>query len=233
VSAYIFDAVAKDYEETVERSVPLLGTQIEFFHRNKIHHLLRAARQSQLDLAAARVLDVGCGNGSTDRMLRPSVRSLAGMDVSAGMIAQAVAVGADINYRLYDGETLPFEPETFDLAFAFNVMHHVPPTKWSHFAAQMMTAIRPGGMCVVVEHNRWNPVTRKSVRECPFDADAVLLAPADIRDAFKMTGAIRTARWYVLFSPFGGRRTFKAEQLLSWLPLGGQFLYAVQRPLNR
>jgi SAM-dependent methyltransferase len=227
-----FDAVAEDYDGTVERSIPLFDTEIAFFHRNKIHHLERVARHAQIALRSARVLDVGCGTGGADRMLRPMVGSLAGMDTSTEMVAQASVAGGDINYRTYDGRTLPFESAAFDLAFAFNVMHHVPPADWAHFAEQMFRAVRPGGLCVIVEHNKFNPVTRKSVKNCPFDAEAVLVKPSDLQNVFGSLGAERVAKWYVLFSPFGGRRTFQAERILSWLPLGGQYLYAVRRPLG-
>jgi SAM-dependent methyltransferase len=229
-----FDAVAGDYDLTVERSVPYFGTEIEFFHRNKIHHLARVARYGGIDLAAARVLDVGCGTGAADRMLRPMVHSLCGMDVSTEMVAQAKqdGIGFDIAHEVYDGRNSPFEEGSFDLAFAFNVMHHVPPSDWSHFAHLMMASVRPGGLCVIVEHNRLNPITRKSVRDCPFDADAVLLKPSDLGRAFGTARAELVAKWYVLFSPVGGSRVFRTEELLSWLPLGGQYLYAVRRPLE-
>jgi SAM-dependent methyltransferase len=225
-----FDAVAQSYDMTVEGSLAIFGREIDFFHRNKIHHLARVARHARIDLSAAHVLDVGCGTGAADRMLRPSVSSLAGADVSKEMVAEARAAGADVDHRVYDGKSLPFDPGTFDLAFAFNVMHHVPPAEWSAFAFQMMTAVRPGGLCVIIEHNRLNPVTRRSVRNCSFDAEAVLVRPADLRRAFGAAEAEFIARWYILFAPFGDRRAFHLEQFISWLPFGGQYLYAVRRP---
>jgi SAM-dependent methyltransferase len=225
-----FDAIAPEYDMTVENSVPLFNTEIDFFHRNKIHHLARVARHANVDLSTARVLDVGCGTGGADRMLRPLVGSLVGTDVSAEMVAEARSVNSDVDHVVYDGETLPFEAGSFDLSFAFNVLHHVPPGAWDRFAEQMMTVVRPGGLCVIIEHNSLNPVTRRSVRDCDFDADAVLVRPADLRHSFDRTGAELVARWYILFAPFGGRRVFRSEEMFSWLPLGGQYLYAVRRP---
>jgi len=103
------------------------------------------------------------------------------------------------------------------------------PDDWEGFAEQMVAAVRPGGICVIIEHNHLNPVTRRSVRNCPFDADAVLVTPADARRVFRKAGAHTVAKWFVLFAPRGGHRTFQAEQCLSWLPLGGQFLYSARR----
>jgi SAM-dependent methyltransferase len=224
-----FDAVAEDYDAAVEGSLPPFGSRIEFFHRNKVHHLVRAVRQANIDLSSARVLDIGCGTGAADHMLRPMVGSVAGVDVSTEMVAQARAVNSDVDHRVYDGENLPFGPQSFDVAFAFNVMHHVPRANWLDFAFKMITAVRPGGLCVIIEHNRLNPVTRRSVRNCPFDADAVLLRPSDVRRVFGCVGTDFVAKWYILFTPSGGTRTFRAEQLLSRLPFGGQYLYAVRR----
>jgi predicted TPR repeat methyltransferase len=45
------------------------------------------------ELSDLQVLDLGCGTGLGGRVLRPRARSLAGIDLSPGMIAQAQATG--------------------------------------------------------------------------------------------------------------------------------------------
>jgi hypothetical protein len=60
------------------------------------------------------------------------------------------------------------------------VLHHVPPADREALLARVATKLAPGGKLVVFEHNPWNPLTRKVVAECAFDADAVLLPPTEI-----------------------------------------------------
>ena len=64
-------------------------------------------------------LDVGCGSG----VLSAEISTMFGMKV----------VGIDlrepedklIGFTLFDGETIPFETNSFDVVFLFDVLHHV------------------------------------------------------------------------------------------------------------
>ena len=67
----------------------------------------------------ARVLDVGCGDGTIDRVilgLRPDV-SIEGVDV-------LVRPKTQIPVHTFDGSTLPFPPASFDLVMFVDVLHH-------------------------------------------------------------------------------------------------------------
>ncbi len=74
-----------------------------------------------------RALDVGCGVGVTDAHLAGRFAELQGVDTSEEAIRRAAAANPGVLYRAYDGDRLPYEDETFDLAFAICVMHHVDP----------------------------------------------------------------------------------------------------------
>lgn len=68
---------------------------------------------------AARVLDVGCGDGLLDQALlaiRPDLR-IDGVDV-------LVRGGTPILVREFDGERLPFGDGEYDVAMAIDVFHH-------------------------------------------------------------------------------------------------------------
>src|SRR5262249_59211928 len=85
-------------------------------------------------------------------------------------------------YSAYDtGEPLPYDEGSFDVAFAICVFHHVPPLERPALTAEMARVTRPGGLVAIFEHNPWNPLTRKAVRDCPFDEDAVLLSRPNAR----------------------------------------------------
>ena len=65
--------------------------------------------------------------GLVDRFLLKEVKNLYGVDVEEGVVEKAKKNNPSVTYNKYDGKTLPFENGSFDMAFAINVMHHVPP----------------------------------------------------------------------------------------------------------
>jgi ubiquinone/menaquinone biosynthesis C-methylase UbiE len=97
--------------------------------------------------AASRVLDVGCGTGSTTlavaRQLGPSGRST-GIDISEPMLAAACAraerEGMPASFILADAQTHGFEPASFDMIISrFGVMFFSDPV---HAFANLRRATR-------------------------------------------------------------------------------------------
>ena len=63
----------------------------------------------------------------------------------------------------------------FDLVIASCVFHHIPPQDQQMAIRYCYSRLKQGGHFIIFEHNPVNPVTRHLVKNCPFDADAVLL----------------------------------------------------------
>jgi len=94
------------------------------------------------------VLDLGCGTGLCGPLLRPMAATLAGVDLSAGMIEKARERGVyDI---LETGELVAMlrqtPPESFDLLTAADVLIYIGDLSPAMEAAYR--ALRPGGMLV-------------------------------------------------------------------------------------
>ena len=84
--------------------------------------------------AGERILDVGCGSGSTTSSFAKAVGStghVTGVDISAPMLSRAREVtpaGAPVEFILADATIYPFAPERFDLlASRFGVMFFADP----------------------------------------------------------------------------------------------------------
>lgn len=78
-----------------------------------------ASRISSLLPQGAKVLDVGCGDGTIDSLImknRPDV-SISGIDVFLRGSTQ-------IPVTSFDGLTIPYAPETFDAVLLVDVIHH-------------------------------------------------------------------------------------------------------------
>jgi SAM-dependent methyltransferase len=102
-------------------------------------------------------------------------------------------------------------------------MHHVPPAQWPAFAAEMKRVVRPGGLAVVFEHNPFNPLTRRVVSNCEFDADAVLLRPKQTRALLADAGFRDLQSRSILSVPSFGKGTRAVDLALGRLPLGAQY----------
>jgi SAM-dependent methyltransferase len=78
------------------------------------------------DLAGKRVLDIGCGTGAALAVLaREFGCTVAGVDPSPGMLAEARRKLPNRDIRKGAAEALPFSDETFDAALMMTVVQHV------------------------------------------------------------------------------------------------------------
>ncbi|MBB4931194.1 SAM-dependent methyltransferase [Lipingzhangella halophila] len=91
-------------------------------------------------------LDVCCGTGAGMRMLEPLCRGrVAGVDFSAGMLAQARGAHPEAAWVRADVRALPFA-EAFDLAVSFGSLGHFLPAERPALFAGVYRALRPGGL---------------------------------------------------------------------------------------
>jgi SAM-dependent methyltransferase len=146
------------------------------------------------------------------------------------MVARAASRNPWASYSSYGpADPLPYEEASFDLSFAICVLHHVPPAGRAAFIAEMRRVTRPGGLVAIFEHNPRNPLTRKAVRDCPFDEDAVLLPRGEARRRLAEAGLAEVEAPFIIFFPREGSLRSRLERRLGWLPLGAQYYVAGTR----
>jgi SAM-dependent methyltransferase len=171
---------------------------------------------------------VGCGVGATDSLVISHFRSIEGVDVSRGMIDAAAERNPSVGYAVYDGINLPYEDKRFDLVFAIGVMHHVRPEDREPLMRHVGRVVRPGGLMVVFEHNGLNPFTRRIVRTCEFDEEAVLLPPREVTKLLGRADGAIVERRFILIAPWRNRLIDEIERRLSAVPLGAQYYVAAR-----
>ncbi len=235
-----FDHHKKTYRSDIDKAISFSGQSHDFFTRVKAEYLLnlfREFRQVEASSPARRtplnVLDIGCGHGHIHPYLTRSdvALKLFGTDVASTVVEEACLMNPSVIYQSYDGEHLPYEDRSFDVAFTIAVMHHVPPARWPAFLKEMRRVVRPGGMIVVFEHNPINPLTQWVVRTCPIDENAVMLSSRRLSRLVTQAQFVDIAKRYILFTPFDGATYRKFDNLIGWLPLGAQYYVAARAPL--
>lgn len=217
-----FDDYADDYRNLVDDSITSSGESADYFSEYKIRCLLRERVPVDEPL-----LDFGAGIGVLTAKLvdefdsvtayEPSRKSLA---IIRERVPAAAAVG--------DADRLP--DAGFSTAIASGVLHHVPPAERLALLSRLRTKLRPGGRLFVFEHNPVNPLTRRAVALCPFDDDAVLLWPRELRALLRRAGYRLERLDYIVFFPRFLAPLRPLEPALRRLGIGAQTLTIATNP---
>ena len=149
-------------------------------------------------LPAARILDLGCGNGELARQLhqRGYQGSYLGLDFSAGLLAEAARDLPVEQFRFLQADLasppwLPPSDAPFDLALAFAALHHIPGTALrQQVVAEIHRLLSPAGRFI---HSNWQFLNspRLARRIQPWSAagiDPALLEPGDYLLDWKQGG---------------------------------------------
>ncbi|HEY4147074.1 class I SAM-dependent methyltransferase [Pinirhizobacter sp.] len=219
-----FDRYADSYTDLHKVSVAASGEEPAYFSAYKAKYMASRARNVSLTPA---ILDFGCGVGNSVPHLREAFPSavLHGSDPSSESIRLARSRLEDTATFLESGsEALPYADGMFDLVLVACVLHHIQPSERARWMAEIRRVMKPGAQLFIFEHNMLNPLTRKVVRECPFDEDAVFLSRSELLGLARYAGFGKIDARYVVFFPRQLATLRPLEPLLSWLPLGAQYV---------
>jgi ubiquinone/menaquinone biosynthesis C-methylase UbiE len=222
-----FDKFAAEYRTLHAESIRASGESPEYFAEYKIVDVaVELARARGAAPARPAVLDFGAGVGYSVPFF---ARHLPGARVTCLDVSrQSLDIGASkygevAEFRHFDGNHIPYEAGTFDVALASCVFHHIPHDEHVALLAEIHRVLTDAGLLLVFEHNPLNPLTRQAVNSCVFDEHAELVRASTMRRRVRAAGFATAAVRYRIFFPHWARALRSLEKQLTWLPLGAQY----------
>jgi 2-polyprenyl-3-methyl-5-hydroxy-6-metoxy-1,4-benzoquinol methylase len=213
-----FDKFADDYKKILDDSLKLGGEKGDYFTQYKSNYIARYLGSN----FSGKILDYGCGIGLLSEVLLKQFPQAAidGYDVSVASIERVPKFLKE--QGKFTSDTSFLSPD-YDVIVIANVLHHIEPADRKAVIARLQKLIKNNGKIIIFEHNPFNPLTRKVVRESPLDTGVVLLPFPETLSYLKNAGFKKLQLNYIVFFPkfFSGLRSL--EPFLSWLPLGAQY----------
>lgn len=219
-----FDKFADEYEQAHAASIRLSGEQPAFFARYKIMDV--AAILKRLGRTPARILDFGGGVGNSLGPMREAFpdSEIVLLDPSAHSLDIAARrFPGQAHCQPFDGQTIPYDDDCFDLVFTACVFHHIPHALHVDLLKEIRRVTKPGGSFFLFEHNPWNPLTLHAVRNCSFDENAVLINAPLMSWRMKEAGFSSRRTIFRIFFPHFLAKLRPLERYLAHLPMGAQY----------
>jgi len=218
-----FDTYAANYDAALGRGIAVSGENRVYFAHGRVSWTRSVL--SALGVTPRRILDYGCGVGSTAAVFRQTwdVESLVGVDTSSECIRLAGTTDGSPTTR-FDVIT-GYEPSgDRDLVYCNGVFHHIPFDERAAALAYIWACLEPGGFLAFYENNPWNPGTRYVMSRIPFDREAKTLSALEAKRLIRASGfeVVRTDFLFVFPRRLSWLRPL--ERTLSSLPIGAQYL---------
>jgi SAM-dependent methyltransferase len=213
-----FDDYTDNYNSLLREGTGFSTKSEAYFAKYKVDVLRR-----EIPATTKRLLEYGCGIGRNIPFLRAAFpdATIAGSDISVASLEIARKENHGVEFFLEQADTDVAEP--YEVIFIAGVFHHIPVQERADVMKTLYQRLVPGGMIVIFEHNPFNPVTRKIVKDCPYDKDAYLLRPSELKALLVEAGLSVRRSAYCLFVPPSLSALLPLEAKLGWLPLGGQY----------
>ena len=108
-----------------------------------------------LDLDHKRIIELGCGRAEITRLIATGGegRSIAALEVDEiqHRLNQKIDDLPNVEFVMAGAEAIPFPDASFDVAFMFKSLHHVPPESMDAAIKEIARVLKPGGYAYISE----------------------------------------------------------------------------------
>ena len=171
-----FDQFSQNYDELVNQALKptyLEASYLSAYKLRKISQVLPDFQKKEINF-----LDFGCGQGNFCKnyyQFFPKGNYF-GVDISEKMIGQANEKLGNLG-TFYEFNSLKWKQNNYDIIFSSCVFHHISPLDHLNTLSELQKLLAKNGKIVLWEHNPFNPITRKLVKDCALDENAILIKP--------------------------------------------------------
>ncbi len=142
----------REFYETSATYKELLAAHDETYLRHYVELVIRYAP------SGSRILDLGCGNGISSRLLNQADFDVVGTDISALFLEETQEwENPKLRYKVCDVLELPFENNSFDMICSNELIEHLPDVETA--LTEMIRVVRKGGKVVLSGPNLCSPIT--------------------------------------------------------------------------
>lgn len=142
----------REFYQTSEAYKGLLAAHDEAYLRHYVELVTRYAPPN------SKILDLGCGNGISARLINQAGHDVVGTDISPLFLQEARAwENRQLRYQVCDVLELPFETQSFDVICSNELIEHLPDVETA--LGEMTRVVRRGGKIVLSGPNLCSPIT--------------------------------------------------------------------------
>jgi ubiquinone/menaquinone biosynthesis C-methylase UbiE len=104
------------------------------------------------DLKGSKALDFGCGIGRLTGVLVSSYKDVYGIDIIEWAIKEAEKRCGKAEFKIFDGERIPFDDLFFDLVVCWTVLQHIPPEEIVGICREIARVVSEKGKVILYEN---------------------------------------------------------------------------------
>jgi SAM-dependent methyltransferase len=134
------------------------------------------------------VCDLGCGPGHVGASLVAQGVEVVGIDLSAGMVAQARLSYPEMSFAQGDMTALDVPDDSFAGIVCFYALIHVPRTQVRVALGEMSRALTPGGALLLAVHGGRGTLHADEMVGQPADLDVTLFSLAELSELIQRAG---------------------------------------------
>lgn len=187
-------------QKLLETSKDFYNNSAQEFSRTRAKFWDELTFLAEHAIPGMKVLDVGCGNGRFYPILKDRQIQYTGVDNSEGLLTEAKKLHPEAHFVLGDATALPFKDRSFDIAYSFAAIHHIPSRALRNkFVSEIARVLHSGNTLIITTWYLWSPERTSQFLRSGIKS-MLLLSPLDIGDIMLTFGKDKHERYLHAFT---------------------------------
>ncbi len=187
-------------QKLLETSKDFYNNSAKEFSRTRAKFWDELAFLTEHATPGMRVLDIGCGNGRFFPVLSTRQIEYTGVDNSEGLLDEARKLHPKTNFVLGDATALPFPDKSFDIAYSFAAIHHIPSsTLRNKFVSEIARVLHRGNTLIITTWYLWSQERTTQFLQSGIKS-LLMLSPLDVGDIMLTFGKDKHERYLHAFT---------------------------------